>query len=547
MATAATQYAIPAPANASFTDNESAVGLGAAPGSPATRFFSRNFLTDRSGLYLIKLWVNDSGTVRIGRDLASLEPLLTAPANLPIETQIYLQKGVNRIDIETVASDDACFAMLIYYPGRIFYASKAPGWVYDTTEIDDEDVPPALDPGMPVFSILPNWADGVIERLSYLTDILTSETSVEQPRLLRMQPRRSIEAQFMRQRTQRARLDNFLTKIGTRMFWVPMWHEQFRPTAGVATTDTYTQFPAGTLALREFMVGDRVFLNSKDPDDFEILTIESADYDLDRVYWEAPPAKNWSASSRIIPLRRARIVEPAQLQAPVDTVGRVGLRFELVDPEFRFGAAWNGSDPIWNFKINRGEDIGFTYARNFYTLDNEIGPVEIVEPADVPLVAMRSAMVLRGRSEMVAFRRFIDMAAGRAGRFYMPTLMDDLTPIGSSISGTTVDCKLCGLTDYSNTVHSARSIIAVIFNDGSAPIYRTIENIELVGNVERVTLDEALPSIAMSSVKRVQFMVPSRFDQDIFELEHVVDASAVIRTTVVTRSVDNQNMAPIES
>lgn len=545
MSTAATQYAIPSPINASFTDGESAVGLGAAPGSPSTRFFSRNFLTDRSGVYLFKLWVRDGAAVRIGRDLASLQPLLTAPVNVAIETQIYLEKGVNRIDIETVASSAACFAMLISHPGRVLYASKAPGWVYDTAAIDDEDVPAALDPAMPVFSILPNWADGVTERLSYLTDILTSETSVEQPRLLRMNARRSIEAQFMRQRTHRARLDNFLTNIGTKMFWAPMWHEQYRPAAGVAMADTYTQFPAGTLALREFVVGDRVLVSNKNPDDWEILVIESADYDLDRVYWQTTAAKNWPTGSRIIPLRRARIVEAAQLQAPTDTVGKVGLRFELVDPEYRFGASWGADTPVWSFKINRGEDIGFTYARNFYTLDNDVGPVDVREPGDVPLVAMRSPMVLRGRENMVAFRRFIDMAGGRAGRFYMPTLMDDLEPIGTTISGTTVDCKLCGLIEYSDTPKTMRSIVAVLLNDGTPPIYRGIENIARVGNVERLTLDEALSSIPLSSVRRVQFMVPSRFDQDVFEFDHVVDASAVVRTTVVTRSVGNQNMAPI--
>lgn len=547
MPTAATQYPVPSPINASFVNGEFAVGLGAAPGAPATRFFSRNFMAQQSGVYLFKLWLRDGGVIRMGRNAASLADLFVVPANQVTETQIYLRKGVNRIDIETVASAAACFAMLIHYPDSVLYASTALGWVFDTTEMDDGEVPAAIDPAMPVFTVLPNWEDGITERLSYLTDILVSETAVEQPRLLRMNARRTIEAQFLREKTARARLDNFLTGIGTKMFWVPLWHEQFRPTDGVASSDAYTQFPATTLALREFVVGDRVLVNAGDPSAWEILTIESADYDLDRVYWAEPPAQDWPSGSRIIPLRRARMVDQAQLSAPVDRVGRVGLRFDLVDPEYRFGASWGAEVPVWPFKINRGEDITFAYSRNFFTLDNDVGPVDIVEPGDVPLIAMRSSMLIRGRSSVVAFRRFIDMAAGRAGRFYMPTLMSDLEPVGSSISGVTVDCRLCGFTEYSNTVKAARSVIAVLFNNGTPPIYRNIENVARVGNVERVTLDEALPSIQTSTIERLQFMVPSRFDQDTFELDHVVDSSAAIRTAVVTRSTDNQNLAAIES
>ncbi len=545
MATAATQYTIPSPASASFTDGESAVGLGAAPGSPATRFFSRNFLNERSGVYLFKLWVRDGGSVRIGRDQASLVSLLSAPAGVVIETQIYMEKGINRIDIETVASAAACFAMLVYHPGRVLYASKAQGWVHNPTAIADADVPAALDPAMPVFTILPNWKDGVTERISYLTDILSSETSVEQPRLLRMRPRRSIEAQFLRSGAQRSRLDSFLAGIGTKMFWVPLWHEQFRPSGGLGTSDTYTQFPATTLAQREFVVGDRVLVNAGDPNTWEILTIDSADYDLDRLYWATPPTQTWASGSRIIPLRRANMIEQATISAPSARVGRVGLRFELVDPDFRFGASWGADTPVWNFKIDRSDDISFAYSRNFFTLDNEIGPADFVELADKPLVAMRSALQIKGRSDTIRFRRFIDMAGGRAGRFYMPTLMHDLEPVGDTISGATVDCKLCGLTDYSNTIKTARSIVAFVFYGATPPVYRGLLNVVKVGNVERLTLDAALPSISMANVARVQFMVPSRFDQDTFELNHLVDSSAVIRTSVVTRSTDNQDMTPI--
>lgn len=43
----------------------------------------------------------------------------------------------------------------------------------------------------------PNWADGVEERLEWLTDVLTSRSGMEQRRALRVAPRRSFEASFV--------------------------------------------------------------------------------------------------------------------------------------------------------------------------------------------------------------------------------------------------------------------------------------------------------------------------------------------------------------
>lgn len=297
--------------------------------------------------------------------------------------------------------------------------------------------------------------------------------------------------------------------------------------------------------MREFAVGDRVLVNAGEPDNWEILIVDSADYDTDRLYWQSEPTQDWASGTRIIPLRRAQMVEQGTLSAPSARVGKVGLRFELVDPEYRFGAAWGAAGPIWTFKINRAEDLSFVYSRNFFTLDDEIGPVSYADPGDTPLISMRSSLLVRGRSDMIALRRFIDAAGGRAGRFYMPTLMHDLEPVADTISGTTLDCRRCGFTEYSNTVKTARSIIAVIFKNGTAPVYRTLTNAVMVDDVERLTLDEALPSISVADIERVQFMVPSRFDQDTFEFDHRVDSSAAVKAAVVTRSTNNQDMTPI--
>jgi hypothetical protein len=70
--------------------------------------------------------------------------------------------------------------------------------------------------------------------------------------------------------------------------------------------------------------------------------------------------------------------------------------------------------------------------------------------------------------------------------------------------------------------------------------------VERVGNVEQFTFDNPLPTIPSNEVSRIEFMVPSRFDQDGFELHHKVDNSAAVSMSVVTRSVDGAGMPPLE-
>lgn len=544
MATDATEFPIPAPANASFVSGEKAVGVASA--SVGTDyFFSRNFFASASALYLFKVWSAAAATIKVGRDEATLATALVTPADGVVQTQLYLQKGVNRIDVQMEAVGDEFFALLLFHPDEIVYASDAAGWVFDTALIEDADVPGGNAPALPVFSVLPNWARGVRERVSYLTDIPTSETATEQARMLRFHPRRTFEADFMRKGANRSRVDHFLTGIARRIFLLPLWHEQYRTTAPLTPSTTFTEFPPGELALREFQPGDRVFVNAGDPTIYEVLVVLSIDHTLNRVNWIVPSVNTWPAGSRLIPMRHARVVEQMNSAGPVDDVLTATIRFELVDPDYRFGAAWGGEFPIWPFPVNRAEDIGFIYNRLVYEIDNSVGPVSYAEPAAKPLLAMRSALLLRGRSQVVAFRRFIDAAGGRAGRFYMPTEMNDLVPATASISGLQIDAVPSGFTEYFDSLPACRLLLA-IYPIGDAPVqYAQIGGVQKVGEVERFFLRMPIPEIQMSTVRRIGFIVPSRFDQDTFELEHLVDQSAAIRTSVVTRSVDYDEIPPL--
>ena len=547
--TAVFDSAIPAPANAKFTNGERALALAGLIGSEAVgTYYLAKRVNLPAGVYSMKAILSPGGSITIDGVTVSGSGLLN--------TQIDIGAGERRIDITLTKSNSgqACYAAFVLFRSdSIAYRSNAAGWVFDTIPVATLAVPAADDPrlALPVWSVLPNWANGVTERIAYLTDILTSETGAEQRRTLRQYPRRSIEASFMRDNVLRARMDNFMVGVGVKDMLVPLWHEQYRTTTAVLADELFHQFPTtgDTLAYREFAAGDVVLITNGDPLEQELVVVDSADASTGLLAWRKRPAKTWPAGVRLIPVKVGMISDKASMSAPVDRVGSMQIRFDLKEPDRRFAGDWGYCAPLWRFKIDRGTALTLDYERNSYTLDSELGPVQVTNPGDRAFVNSRFAVQVRGRQNMYELRQFIAAARGKAVRFYAPSFTRDIFPV-SNLAGASFDCTVTGFAESMPAPQWARKIIAIVFNDGSPTIYRNIIGVtrETPSGkpVERFTLDVALPAIALYNIERIQFVVPSRFDQDSFEFAHLVDGSAAVQSTFVTRAVDGTGMASIE-
>jgi hypothetical protein len=408
--------------------------------------------------------------------------------------------------------------------------------------------------------LLPNWANGITERLTWLTDVLNDETGTEQRRTVREFPRRSFEASFLRTREQRARLDNFMVGVGRKPFLVPLWHEQFRVMVDFSLDDTVTITDP---VEREFRPGTLVLMCGRDPNVYEVIEIESLDTGTGVLTFATTLTLEWKAGTRMIPLRKARVLDSAELNSPTDAVSTIQVRFELNDPDNQFADPTDYPDttalspPSWGddalaifwFKPNFASAVTFTYERDDFMLDSQVGPIQIVDPSDQARIVQRFSVMLKGREQTFAFRRFLAMARGRAVPFFTPTYMNDLIPVTTTISGTSIQCKLAGFASFMATYSQARTTIAIVFRDGTATIYRTVTTIEIVTDEESIAVAEqfnlagdALAEIEVTSIKRIQWLVASRFDQDGFELLHHVDDCAAITTNVVTRSIEDMGI-----
>lgn len=566
MATPANEAAFSHP---DFVEGELALGVAPVMSTAAftTRYLARRF-DFLPGRYSVRAIVDDAATFWVGTDqksmrmIESLYGVENDGVRNVIEFEFELYPGETRFDIylhNLSPAASASYVMFsIYRGGRHLYASSAADWNYRNDHpLADSEVDGDADTrrNHPVFSLLPNWSNGIMERLEYLTDILSGERSIEQRRSLRLLPRRSIEVSFLRNRANRARLSNLLAGLGSRPFLLPLWFEQFYVTEPLlASASTFT-FPAESLHKREFRAGGLVFITNKDPNVFDVAIIDEVDLETDTITWEINPTRNWPVGTRIIPLQMARMIETPSLNNPTDGVGQVTVRFELIDPDPGFGSSWGYCAPLFRLKPNRVDPVVHIFNRDLYTLENDLATPFIVDPSDQSLVGERASFVLRGRDMTYYFRRFVSMARGRAVRFYVPSFTNDVVPIEDIPPGRTYfDAYPGNFSELTRTPQRSRRLLGFYFNDTAAPIYREVLSVDPVSEVgppyisqaERFNLATPVPPMTMSRISRISWIQAVRFDQDGFELQHEVDDSAVVKTALVFRTADPTGMPPIE-
>lgn len=548
-AQAATSFAVTNPtAAAQFTAGE----LQVAPSSSTaagTYYLARRFIL-AEGTYVLKVWADDVATAWLGTEQISARRLAVATsAGSAVQSSFYVQQGMHRIDLTLLSSNTATPAgvvLSIWKDGTLVYASSADGWRWDTTAIPDADLPDVGDVrlGLPVFTTTPNWAGGVLERLSWLTEVMTSESAVEQRRSLRRYPRRSFEASFLRADVARQRIDNFVVGVGHGKFLLPLWHEQFKLSADLSGTSVV--FPDDTLQYREFWPNDLVLLSGADPADYEIATVASRSASTDTIVLTAAPARTWPAGSRITPLRVARFDELPQFSMITDRLGSVQMRFNLDTPETHIEPSWGYCAPLWRFGFDRASPLQISTTRTVYTIDVATGIVDVTDPSGRARVGCKADVRLFGRERVWAFRAFAAMARGKAVRFWWPSGTHDVEPVGV-IGGATLDVAPAGFADWMTQPQDVRRMLGIVFNDGRPTLYRRVLGATSLGIAgDRLALDQPLPEMSRSAIERVMWMWPARFDQDGFELQHVTDSGKAVGASVTIMSSDIDGMPDID-
>lgn len=386
------------------------------------------------------------------------------------------------------------------------------------------------------WSFAPDWADGVRETLEWLTDILGSETLVEQRRALRIAPRRSLQASMYVEGRERQLLDLALYGWGSRVWALPIWPD-------IQLLSSATE--AGALRINcqttnlDFEVGGLAMLRGEDAFTYEVVEILSLD--ASGLNLKRGTQQPWPARSRLYPARPAQLMSAPQLTRLHDRLQSAVVRFLLLDtcdwPE-TLPAVLYRSRPVLDLAPEESEDLTSSYERLLSTLDSGMGLPLISDLAGKPMPITRWRWLELGRAQRAQLRALLYGLRGQQVPVWLPTHADDLTVVATiGALSTVMDIEYIGYTRFAQARAGRRDIRLQLWN-GSVFYRRITGCTELSTSVERLVFDTALGTqVEPSDIARVSWMVLSRLSGDQVEIDHQVDSEGVASCSLTFRGV----------
>lgn len=384
------------------------------------------------------------------------------------------------------------------------------------------------------WTFVPDWGDGIRERLTAATDILQSESGVSQRRQLRLAPRREFTGPMYAEGRERQLLDLALFGWSDRIWSMPIWPDIQLLEVGLAADVDF--IPCSTQHL-DFRGGGLAMLRGEDA--FTSETVEILDVLSNGLQLKRNTQLAWAAGSRLYPARAAQLLDEPSLSKLTDRLFEAEVQFLVVEPcgwpEWLPATIYRGR-PVWDRRPDDTDNLTHAARRLRSTLDSGFAQPLITDTARRALQLLGQRHLDLGREARALVRSFIYGMRGRQQVVWVPSHMDDLTLVATiSAVATTLDIENIGYTRFSNGKPGRRDIRIELF-DGSVFMRRLIGSTELDSQIERVGLDSALGvEVQPHQVARISWMNLMRFESDVQEIEHMTDSEGVAAWATVFR------------
>lgn len=393
----------------------------------------------------------------------------------------------------------------------------------------DQDVAFVFDSGVPgadlhitgsritLFSIAPDWNEGMEETLEYLTDVLKAYSDSEQRRGLRQLPRRAMRYRALTLNARDAAgMESLVWGWQNQPYGVPWWPDSQPLTADV---------PAGSFSIpvdtadRQFAVGGLLTI-WVDQYTFEALSIESVSAHAIGV--SSPTQFSWTGGpgTRVMPVFLCR------LPAAVD-VSRHSSEIDQMDLSFIGEAGQPAPAPSISPAQYKGVDVleiapnwadaplKRSYKRSMVTIDPKVGPIQVVDKGGSALVGQEFPWWLDTHPSVTAFRAFLLRRFGQLNPFWIPTWDQDLvlySDVGASDSGIRIRSEFYTRFLFPSP---ARRFIAFIPIDGSGNVYRKITSAADNGDgTENLVLEASTGKNFAKGATMISFLTLARLASD---------------------------------
>jgi hypothetical protein len=368
-----------------------------------------------------------------------------------------------------------------------------------------------------LFSVAPDWNEGMEESLEYLTDVLRAYSDNEQRRGLRQLPRRAMRYRALTLNARDAAgMESLIWGWQNQPYGVPWW-----PDAQPLLSDV----PIGSFVIpvdtadRQFAAGGLVTI-WVDEYTFEALSIESVA--AHSVTVSSPTQFAWKAGpgTRVMPIFLCR------LPASID-VSRHSSEIDQVDLNFIGEAGQTALAPTTSPAQFKGFDVleippnwestplKRSYKRSMVTIDPKVGPIQVIDKGGTALVGQEFPWWLDTHPSVTAFRAFILRRFGQLNPFWIPTWDQDLVlfqDVLSTDSGIRIKSEFYSRFFFPTP---ARRFIAFIPIDGSGNVYGKITAASDNGDgTENLSLEAQPGKNFGKNSTMISFLTLARLDSD---------------------------------
>ncbi len=388
-----------------------------------------------------------------------------------------------------------------------------------------------MEVSLPVWSLKPNWKGGVLERLSWLTDVMSSSTGFEQRRALRISPRQSLELTVTPVKSDRAFVDLLLHRLGSNDWLLPIWYDKAALMVPALAGETRVEFDN---TFREHQAGKLAILH-KGTHQWEVISVSSGDDT--GLSLAAPLDNNWPVGTHVYPLRKARLQNETSLDALSSRVGESVLLWDVIEAGDDTSAiaglpVFEGS-PVLAVPPNRSSKLTTAHTRLAYDLDNRTGIPHRVDSVGRAFQVQSHSWLLRGRENQAVFKALLHGLGGRRRAVWLPSFNEDVQASRAAVeSAEHLDIWAIGMgyAGGGQTIPGRD----VLFISGNAARVTAVGGTPSTAE-ERLVIGAGLPSdVAAGSYG--SFLSLARLNQDEIEILHHADSAGVMECSATFKT-----------
>jgi hypothetical protein len=368
-----------------------------------------------------------------------------------------------------------------------------------------------------LFSVAPDWNEGMEESIEYLTEVLSAYSDNEQRRGLRQLPRRAMRYRALTLNARDAAgMESLVWGWQNQPYGVPWWPDA-QPLLSSIGAGTFV-IPVAT-ADRLFAPGGLLAL-WKDEYTFEALAIVSVA--AQSVTVSSPTQFAWigGAQTRVLPILLCRI------PASVD-VSRHSSEIDQMDLSFIGEAGQPSPAPATTLTQYKGIDVleippnwdqaplKRSYKRSLVTIDPKVGPIQVIDKGGSAVVGQEFPWWLDTHPNVTLFRAFIFRRFGRLNPFWIPTWDQDLvlfTDVGAADPSIRIKSEFYTRFFFPSP---ARRFIAFIPTNSSGNVYVKITGaVDNGDGTETLTLEAPTGKAFPAASTLVSFLTLTRLASD---------------------------------